>query len=100
MIRAKFYKAFFALLVMHIEVVSSGKDDVEFKIDNITLAELFRIYLNEQGIKFAAWRREHPSKPIVMKVQTSSGTVKKAIADAASSIQKDLDALAGVLKKK
>lgn len=85
---------------MQIDVTSSSKDDVEFKIDNITLAELFRIYLNEQGVKFAAWRREHPSKPIVMKIQTSSGTVKKAVGDAASAIQKDLDALLSVLKKK
>ncbi len=85
---------------MHIDVTSSSKDDMEFKIDNITLAELFRIYLNEQGVKFAAWRREHPSKPIVMKIQTSSGTVKKAVSDAASAIQKDLDSLLSVLKKK
>lgn len=85
---------------MQIEITSSEKDDVEFKIDNITLAELFRVYLNEQGIKFAAWRREHPSKPIIMKIQTSSGTVKKAVADAASAIQKDLDALSTALKKK
>ncbi|MEK6858773.1 MAG: RpoL/Rpb11 RNA polymerase subunit family protein [Nanoarchaeota archaeon] len=85
---------------MHIDVISSSKDDMEFKIDNITLAELFRIYLNEHGVKFAAWRREHPSKPIVMKIQTSSGTVKKAVSDAASAIQKDLDSLLSVLKKK
>ena len=85
---------------MHIEITNSQKDDVEFKIDNITMAELFRVYLNEQGIKFAAWRREHPSKPIIMKIQTASGTVKKAVSDAADAIQKDIDALAAALKKK
>ena len=85
---------------MNIEIISAEKDDVEFKIDNITIAEIMRVYLNEQGIKFAAWRREHPSKPVVMKIQTSSGTVKKAVADAVSAIQKELDSLASALKKK
>ncbi len=85
---------------MHIEIVSSEKDAVEFKIDNITVAELFRIYLNEQGIKFAAWRREHPSKPVIMKIQTASGTVKKAVSEAAEAITKDIEALHAVLKKK
>lgn len=85
---------------MHIEVLSSQKDELECTIDNITLAEVFRIYLNEQGVKFAAWRREHPSKPVIMKIHVASGTVKKAIGDAASAITKDLDALTALLKKK
>jgi hypothetical protein len=31
---------------------------------------------------FAAWRREHPSKPAVLKITTSGKTVKKAVAEA------------------
>ncbi len=85
---------------MNITIVKSEKDDMEIHLDNQTLAELVRAYLNEQGVKFAAWRKEHPSKPIVMRVQTSSGTVKKAIVDAIESIQKDLDSLTNLVKKK
>jgi DNA-directed RNA polymerase subunit L len=84
---------------MHVEIIQSEKDDFELKVDNPTIAELVRVYLNEQGIKFAAWRKEHPSKPVIMRIQTSSGTVKKAVSDAVGAIQKELDELTAVLKK-
>ena len=85
---------------MHVDVTLSEKDDVELKIDNPTIAELLRVYLNAQDIKFAAWRREHPSKPILMRIQTSSGTVKKAVSEAVSAINKDLDSILALVKKK
>ena len=55
--------------------------------------------MNEAGIEFAAWRREHPSKPIIFRIQTGSGTVKKAVSEAVSAIKKDLDAVEKGLKK-
>ena len=85
---------------MDVNVTLSEKDDVELKIDNPTIAELLRVYLNAQDIKFAAWRREHPSKPILMRIQTSSGTVKKAVSEAVSAINKDLDSILALVKKK
>ena len=86
---------------MNVEVTKSEKDDVELKIDNTTIAELLRVYLNEtDGVKFAAWRREHPSKPVVMRIQSSSGSVKKAVSDAIASVQKDLDSISSLVKKK
>ena len=85
---------------MDIEIVNEQKDDMELKIDNPTIAELMRVYLHEQGVKFAAWRREHPSKPAIMRIQTSSGSVKKAVSDAVASAQKDLSTLAALTKKK
>jgi len=86
-------------MIMNIEITSNDKHDTEFKIDNLTVAEILRVYLNEQGVDFAAWRREHPSKPLIMKIQTSTGTVSKAVADAVSAIKKDCDKLAAMLKK-
>ena len=84
---------------MNVEVVSAEKDDVELKIDNPTIAEVMRVYLNEvDGVKFAAWRREHPSKPVIMRIQATS--VKKSVSDAVSAIQKDLGALSAAAKKK
>lgn len=84
---------------MNIEITSNDKHNTEFKIDNLTVAEILRVYLNEQGVDFAAWRREHPSKPLIMKIQTSTGTVSKAVSDAAAAIKKDCDKLAAMLKK-
>ena len=51
---------------MNIEIVKQEKDEIELRIDNLTVAEILREYLNRQGVEFAAWRREHPTKPIVL----------------------------------
>lgn len=85
---------------MKIEIIKSEKDEIEFKIDNPTIAELMRVYLNENGVKFAAWKREHPSKPVIMRVQVGSGTVKKAVSEAVAVIEKDSSAILALLKKK
>ena len=84
---------------MEVEVVDHGKDFLEVKMDNPTIAEVLRVYLNEQGIKFAAWRREHPTKPVLLKIESSGKTSKKAVSDAISAISKDCDKLLSALKK-
>ena len=75
------------------------KNSVELSIDNLTVAEILRVYLNREGIEFAAWRREHPSKPILFKIE-SSGSVKKAVSDAVDAIKKDCDKILALVKKK
>lgn len=85
---------------MEVEVVKAEKNNVEVKVDNLTIAEVLRIYLNDNGIEFAAWRREHPSKPALLKIMTSGGTVKKAISGAIVSINKDCNKVLNSLKKK
>ena len=85
---------------MNIEIIKSEKNSVEVRIDNLTVAEILRVYLNEQGIKFSAWRREHPSKPIIFKIESSGKSVKKAVSDAVSAINKDCEKIVSVLKKK
>ncbi|MCL5018296.1 MAG: hypothetical protein M1416_00820 [Candidatus Pacearchaeota archaeon] len=77
---------------MEINVLKSEKDEMEFEIESLTLAEIFRVYLNkDSAVTFAAWKREHPTKKPVMSVKTKGKTPKKAIDDAVSAITKDLD---------
>lgn len=85
---------------MQIEILKQEKNEIEFKIDNSTIAEILRVYLNKQDIDFAAWRREHPTKPLILRIESSSKTVKKAISDAVAEIKKDLLRISLVLKKK
>ena len=87
---------------MEIEIIKSEKDDVELKIDNQTLAEILRVYLNDNvdGVKFAAWKKENPSKPLIFRIQTSGKTVKKAVSDASLAIKKDCSKIVSGLKKK
>jgi DNA-directed RNA polymerase subunit L len=84
---------------MNLNVISSDKNEVEVSIDNVTVAEVLRAYLAESGVDFAAWKREHPSKPAIIKIKTSGKTVSKAVSECVEAIKKDCDALASALKK-
>lgn len=85
---------------MNIEILKGEKNSVELRIDNLTVAEVLRAYLNKNGIEFAVWRREHPSKPILFKIETSGQTVKKAVSEAVEAIKKDCDKMLATVKKK
>jgi len=84
---------------MNIEVVKSEKNEIELKIDNLTIAEVLRAYLYENGVDYAVWRREHPSKPLIFKIESASKGVKKVVADSVEAIKKDCDKIVAVLKK-
>ena len=75
---------------MEIEILKSEKNEIELKINNNTVAEILREYLNRKGIEFAAWRREHPTKPIILKIKSSNKPVKKEIEEAIKLIKEDL----------
>jgi len=83
---------------MEINIIKEEKNQLELTIDNLTIAEIIRVYLNKQGIEFAAWRREHPSKPAFLKIKSSGKTIKKAINDAVAEIKKESSALANTKK--
>ena len=85
---------------MNIEILNKDKNNLEVKLENQTIAEILRIYLNNQGINFAAWRKEHPTKPIIFKIESSDKTVKKAVSDAIIAIKKDLEKISSGMKKK
>lgn len=77
---------------MEIKILKSSKDETEIEIERLTIAEILRVYLNKDpAVVFAAWKREHPTKNPVLKVQTKGKTAKKAVDDAISSIVKELD---------
>ncbi len=85
---------------MEINILKSNKDEIELEIENLTIAEILRVYLNkDEGVTFTAWRREHPTKKPVLLVKTKGKTAKKAIDDAVSAITKDLDKLEVDFKK-
>jgi len=84
---------------MEVEVLKSDKNEIEVKLNDLTIAEILRVYLNAQGAEFAAWRREHPSKPAIMRIVSSGKTAKKAISEAVEAIKKDCDAVLKVVKK-
>jgi DNA-directed RNA polymerase subunit L len=85
---------------MEVNVIKSAKDEIELELGNITLAELLRVYLNkDDGVTFAAWRREHPTKLPRLLVKTKNKTAKKAISDAIKAVEKDVDKFDSDFKK-
>jgi len=85
---------------MEISILKSSKDEIELEIENLTIAEILRVYLNKDAnVNFTAWRREHPTKRPILLVKTKGKTAKKAIDDAVSAITKDLDKLEADFKK-
>ena len=76
---------------MEIKILKSSKDEIQAEIDNLTIAEILRVYLNkDSAVTFAAWKKEHPTKNPVLKVKAKGKTAKKAINDAVAQITKEL----------
>ena len=85
---------------MEIKVLKSSKDEVEIELENLTIAEILRIYLNkDSSVEFAVWKRKHPTENPILSVKVKGKTAKKAISDAVRTIEKDLDKVADDFKK-
>jgi len=86
--------------MVELNILRSEKDEIEAEIENVTLAEIIRVYLNQDSnVTFAAWKREHPTKLPIILVKTKGKTAKKALNDAIGSIVKDLDKVEAEFKK-
>jgi DNA-directed RNA polymerase subunit L len=85
---------------MKVTYLKDEKNEAMIEFDNLTVAELLRDYLSrDDSVSFVAWRREHPTKNPVLKIKTDGKTVRKAIGDAISKIEKDADRLVDDFKK-
>ena len=85
---------------MEIKVLMDTKEELKVQLDNLTIAEILRIYLNkDEAVKFAAWKREHPSKPPVLDIKTQGKTAKKALQDAISKVEKESNKFLAEFKK-
>lgn len=85
---------------MEIKILKDEKNLLEVQFDNQTVAELVRVYLNkDDSVELGAWKREHYSKPVVLRIETDGKTAKKALHDAIAKAQKDLKKYGDEFKK-
>ncbi len=85
---------------MDIKILKNTKEELEAEFGSITIAEILRVYLNKNAsVTFAAWKREHPTKNPLLKVQTKGKTAKKAVDEAVVAITKDLNKIEAEFKK-
>lgn len=77
---------------MKINYIKEDKEGLTFETDNPTVCELLRVYLNnEEDVKLAAWKKEHPTKNPIMTIVTNGKDAKKLLKDVAKKIEKYLD---------
>ena len=85
---------------MEVKILKNEKEEMLLEVDNLTLIELLKVYLNrDSGVVFAAWKREHYTKNPVLKVKTKGKAAKKAVNDAIAQVIKELDKLEADFKK-
>ena len=85
---------------MELKIIKDEKNELDVQIGNQTVAELVRIYLNQDdSVKMGAWRKEHYSKPLILKIVTEGKTPKKALSDAIAKARKDLEKYSDEFKK-
>jgi DNA-directed RNA polymerase subunit L len=82
---------------MEIKILKEEKGLIDLEIDNLTIVELLRVYLNKEDVKMAAWRRDHPTKNPVLRVEADNA--KKLVLKTIEKIQKDIDNFADEYKK-
>jgi len=86
---------------MDVQILKDEGNELEIELMDITIAEVLRVYLHKNAdVEFAAWRRDYPTKPIVLRVETKKGkTAKKAVQEAIDEIEKDSEKLVAEVKR-
>ena len=82
---------------MEVKILKEDKTSMDIEIGSLTIAEVLRTYLNKEGAKLAAWRREHPTKNPVLHIE--SDNPKKLLKKAISEIEKETDKVVEEFKK-
>jgi|TARA_Y100000034_G_scaffold121925_1_gene166755 DNA-directed RNA polymerase subunit L len=85
---------------MEVNIIKSLKDEIHVELDDLTIAETLKVYLNkDSSVLLATWKRDHPTKNPVLVVKTKGKSPKKAISDAVSLVTKELDKIESDFKK-
>ncbi len=85
---------------MELKLLKEEKDHIIIELNNQTVAEVLRVYLNkDDAVELAGWKREHPENPIVFEIKTKGKTAKKALEDAVSKVEKELESVLDDFKK-
>jgi len=83
---------------MEVKILKQEKNMLDIELDNLTIAEVLRAYLNkESGVKLAAWKREHPMKNPVLHIEADNA--KSILKKAITAVEKDIDKTVDEFKK-
>ena len=82
---------------MEIKIVKDEKNELDIEVGSLTIAEVLRVYLNKQGAKLAAWKRDHPTKNPVLHIEGDNP--KKLLKGAIATLEKEIDNAVDEFKK-
>jgi len=78
---------------MQAKIINEEKTKLDIELGSLTIAEILRVYLNKEGAKLAAWKRDHPTKNPVLHIEADNpkSLLKKAIKELEKEIDKTVD---------
>ena len=82
---------------MEIKILKDEKNKLDIELDSLTIAEVLRVYLNKEGAKLAAWRRDHPTKNPILHIEGDNP--KKLLKKAIATLEKEIDKTVDEIKK-
>jgi len=82
---------------MEIKVLKDEKNCLDIEIPNLTIAEVLRVYLNKQGAKLAAWKKDHQTSSPVLHIEADNP--KKLLKNAIKVLEKEIDTTVTEFKK-
>lgn len=82
---------------MEIKILKDEKNTLDIELSSLTIAEVLRVYLNKEGAKLAAWKRDHPTKNPVLHIEDDNP--KKLLKKAIATLDKEIDATVDEFKK-
>ncbi len=82
---------------MEVKILKEDKNSMDLEISSLTIAEVLRAYLNKEGAKLAAWKRNHPTENPILHIEGDNP--KKLLKGAISRIEKEIDTAVDEFKK-
>jgi len=82
---------------MEVKILKDEKNELDIELSSLTIAEVLRAYLNKEGAKLVAWKRDHPTKNPVLHIEADNP--KKILKSAIATLEKEIDKTVDGFKK-
>jgi DNA-directed RNA polymerase subunit L len=82
---------------MEVKILKDEKGVLDIEISSLTIAEVLRVYLNKEGAKLAAWKKDHQTSSPVLHIEAENP--KKLLKSAIAALEKEIDKTVEEFKK-
>ncbi len=82
---------------MEVKILKDEKNELDIEVGSLTIAEVLRVYLNKEGAKLAAWKRDHPTENPTLHIEGDNP--KKILKNAIATLEKEIDQTVEDFKK-